>query len=71
MQPRMTRSILQTTAFRTRRVNITLPMVEALIDGVKYFRPGEELPPASGEELTPRPQRSARAAFKAWASLGK
>ena len=67
MQPRMTRSILQTTNCRTWRVSVSLPLIEALIDNVKYFHPREELPSASGKEPQQRP-RTAPAApgWKVW-----
>jgi hypothetical protein len=35
-----------------RRVRISVPLIDCLIDGVRYFRPGD-LPPPEGEELRP------------------
>ena len=35
-----------------KRVRISVPLVECLVDGVRYFRPGD-LPPPEGEELRP------------------
>jgi hypothetical protein len=35
-----------------KRVRISVPLVPGLIDGVRYFRPGD-LPPPEGEELRP------------------
>jgi hypothetical protein len=40
--------VLSESGVRHRR--ISLPMVEVLLDGVRYFKPGE-LPEARGEEL--------------------
>lgn len=41
-----------TTANQVRRLRISVPLVDCLVDGQKYFRPGD-LPPAAGEELRP------------------
>ena len=41
-----------TTAAQVRRLRISLPLIEPLLDGRKYFLP-DDLPPASGEELRP------------------
>jgi hypothetical protein len=41
-----------TTACQIRHLRISVPLVECLVDGVRYFRP-DDLPPASGEELRP------------------
>ena len=41
-----------TTNCQVRHLRITVPLVECLIDGVRYFRPGD-LPPPSGDELRP------------------
>jgi hypothetical protein len=41
-----------------RRRRISVPMIEPLLDGKKYFRE-VDLPPASGEDL--RPQRRPKA----------
>ena len=35
-----------------RRVRISLPLIECLVDGVRYFRPGD-LPAPAGDELRP------------------
>ena len=35
-----------------KRVRISVPLVECLVDGVRYFRPGD-LPAPEGEELRP------------------
>jgi hypothetical protein len=53
----------QTSVGTIRRVRISVPLIECLIDGVRYFRP-DDLPPASGEELRPvqRPRITVRAA---------
>jgi hypothetical protein len=37
---------------QVRHLRITVPLVECLIDGVRYFRP-DDLPPPSGDELRP------------------
>ena len=41
-----------TTNCQVRHLRITVPLVECLIDGVRYFRP-DDLPPPSGDELRP------------------
>ena len=33
-----------------KRVRISVPLIECLVDGVRYFRPGD-LPPPEGDEL--------------------
>ena len=38
---------------QVRHLRISVPMVEPLLDGQKYFRP-DALPPPAGEELRPR-----------------
>jgi hypothetical protein len=35
---------------QVRRLRISVPLIECLLDNQKYFRP-DELPPAAGEEL--------------------
>jgi hypothetical protein len=35
-----------------RRVRISVPLIDCLIDGVRYFRP-DTLPPPAGDELRP------------------
>jgi hypothetical protein len=52
-----------------RRVRISLPLVPALLDGRRYFRPDDPLlPPAAGEKL--QPPRIAQAStppdYKVW-----
>jgi hypothetical protein len=42
----------QTSVGTIRRLRISLPLVECLVDGVRYFRP-DDLPPPSGEDLRP------------------
>jgi len=37
---------------QVRHLRISVPMVEPLLDGQKYFRP-DALPPPAGEELRP------------------
>jgi hypothetical protein len=51
----------QTSVGTIRRLRISVPLIEGLIDGVRYFRP-DDLPPASGEELRPllRPRITVR-----------
>jgi hypothetical protein len=51
----------QTSVGTIRRLRISVPLIECLIDGVRYFRP-DDLPPASGEELRPilRPRITVR-----------
>ena len=39
-----------TTACSIRHVRVSVPLVEPLIDGVRYFRP-DDLPPPAGVEL--------------------
>jgi len=39
-----------TSAYKVRRLRISLPLIEPLIDGVRYFRPGDA-PALSGEDL--------------------
>ena len=39
-----------TSAYQVRRVRISLPLVEPLLDGEKYFLPGDQ-PAPSGEDL--------------------
>jgi hypothetical protein len=41
-----------TTACQVRRLRISLPLVEWLVGGRKYFL-ADDLPPAAGEELRP------------------
>jgi hypothetical protein len=41
-----------TTAAQVRYLRISVPLIEPLLDGVRYFREGD-LPPAAGEELRP------------------
>ena len=41
-----------TTAAQIRRLRISVPLIECLIDNQRYYRP-EDLPPATGEELRP------------------
>ena len=38
------------SAYKVRRLRISLPLIEPLIDGVRYFRPGDA-PALSGEDL--------------------
>ena len=40
-----------TTNCRVRQLRISVPLVECLIDGVRYFRDADTLPPPAGEEL--------------------
>ena len=42
----------QTTAGTIRRLRISLPLIEPLLDGQKYFLP-DALPAPAGEELRP------------------
>ena len=35
-----------------RKLRISVPLVECLVDGVRYFRP-DDLPPATGNDLMP------------------
>jgi hypothetical protein len=63
-----------TTNWRIRRVRVSLPLIECLLDGRKYFRPGDPLP-LPAEEFWPAPiaqpkvtQPSASAAWKVWTS---
>jgi hypothetical protein len=53
----------QTAVGTVRRLQISVPLIECLVDGVRYFRP-DDLPPASGEELRPilRPRITVRPA---------
>jgi hypothetical protein len=37
---------------QVRHLRITVPLVECLVDGVRYFRP-DDLPPPAGDELRP------------------
>jgi hypothetical protein len=37
---------------QVRRLRISLPLVECLVDGARYFRP-DALPSAAGEDLRP------------------
>jgi hypothetical protein len=37
---------------QVRHLRISVPLVECLVDGVRYFRP-DDLPPPAGEELRP------------------
>jgi hypothetical protein len=62
----MTRLIHTTTGCRVWRLQISLPLIECLVDGVKYCRPGDLSP--TGEEPLPRiPQASApRPDWKNW-----
>ena len=41
-----------TSAYKLRRLRISLPLVPHLVDGPKYFRP-DDLPPPEGEDLRP------------------
>jgi hypothetical protein len=58
MPPHMVRlAPFLTSSATVRRLPISLPMVEPLLDGVRYFRP-DDLPPLTGDELrlTSRPR---------------
>ena len=51
MQPHMVSIVPhQTTYGSIRRVRVSVPLIECLVDGVRYFREGD-LPPPEGEEL--------------------
>ena len=53
MQPHMVSIVVYlTTNCSIRRVRISVPLVECLVDGVRYFREGD-LPPPSGDDLRP------------------
>jgi hypothetical protein len=39
-----------TSAYQVRRMRISVPLIEALIDNERYYMP-DDLPPAAGEEL--------------------
>ena len=43
---------IPSAASGVRRVRISVPLVECLVDNVRYWRPGD-LPPPAGEELRP------------------
>ena len=52
----MTRAIMTvlhphlTSAYKVRRLRITLPLVPQLLDGVRYYPPGD-VPPLDGQDL--------------------
>ena len=53
MQPHMVCLVQHfTTALLVRHVRISVPLIEPLLDGVRYFRP-DDLPPPSGDDLRP------------------
>ena len=43
---------IPSAASGVRRVRISVPLIDCLIDGVRYFRP-DTLPPPAGDELRP------------------
>jgi hypothetical protein len=53
----------QTCVGTVRRLRISVPLIECLVDGVRYFRP-DDLPPPAGDELRPmlRPRITVRPA---------
>ncbi len=63
---------------RVRHLRISVPLVECLVDGVRYFREGD-LPPAAGEELRsiarpkigtrPKPSQRRRPSARDWAEI--
>ncbi|MBR0697573.1 hypothetical protein [Bradyrhizobium lablabi] len=53
MQPHMVIVLpYLTTANQVRHMRISMPLIECLVDGVRYWRP-DDLPPVSGVELRP------------------
>ena len=53
MAPHMISIVMHlTTTCQVRRLRISVPLVESLLDGQKYFRP-DDLPPPAGEDLRP------------------
>lgn len=52
MTPHMVFLAPHHSASQVRQLRISLPLIECLVDGVRYFRP-DDLPPPAGDELRP------------------
>jgi hypothetical protein len=58
-----------TTNGRIRRVRVSVPLIEVLLDSQKYFRPDEPLPLPADDEFRPIVQQTSPPRRPDWAAV--